>query len=570
MYHRLPIPSFYAEWLAGILGLAAMAILLIPASLHNIKVPQISLVFLLLSGIITIQWIIGILHSAQYTLLILSYLIWAFLLTLVGSHFRQEIGWERLTSALAWPLVIAGIINGGIVVLQIVDRTGGTILFLPYLPDYGAIAQANHFADFTALSTISLIYLYAKGRFSIGFLILILIWFLMMLAFSGSRSSWLYLIAIAALAFLMRTNTLKSNNESPATSSLLLITLLTLPVFALIQLFTYYIAPDDLVRLTTSRLVDGAVADTPSARLHVWYDSLRLFLQSPWLGTGVGSMKAKTFLLLDTPTAMASKHIFEHAHNLFLHLLTEMGIGGFLIVISGFIGWILAFKWRELNLETWWLIGLLAVLGIHSMLEYPLWYAYFLGIAAILLGAGDEKLLAINLQIITKKFSKKLSLARLGLVIVLLLGAVNLSTMLVANLKLEDTLSQLESADTNKQKESLAWVKNYSLLSPYAELIHAISTVVDHNDIDNQILLNQSAMNFSPLRKIAYQHVLLLELQRDHAGAKRLLERTLIVYPYDNKYLNMYIPFQYRQEFLKVLSEVSHALPSKKIINNEL
>jgi hypothetical protein len=87
--------------------------------------------------------------------------------------------------------------------------------------------------------------------------------------------------------------------------------------------------------------------------------------------------------------------------------------------------------------------------------------------------------------------------------------------------------------------------------------MYALSMVVDRNDIDHQILLNQSAIRFRPLRKIAYQHVLLLKLKGDVTNARKLLSRTLIVYPYNAKYLELYIPLQYRQEFLDVLSEVN-------------
>jgi O-antigen ligase len=122
-----------------------------------------------------------------------------------------------------------------------------------------------------------------------------------------------------------------------------------------------------------------------------------MFIQSPWLGIGAGQIRWQSFLLLDTPSAIGAVGLFEHAHNLFLHLLTEMGVGAPLLVLAGIVAWLRGFKWRELSLETWWLLGLLSVLGIHSMLEYPLWYTYFLGIVALLLGAGEEKLTPVNL-----------------------------------------------------------------------------------------------------------------------------------------------------------------------------
>jgi hypothetical protein len=95
------------------------------------------------------------------------------------------------------------------------------------------------------------------------------------------------------------------------------------------------------------------------------------------------------------------------------------------------------------------------------------------------------------------------------------------------------------------------------LRSLYAELIQAIQLEIDSSDLKNQFLLNQSALRFRPLRKIAYQHVVLLEQQGDHLGAIKLLKRTQIIYPYKTKYLEAYIPAQYRQTFLTMLSEAT-------------
>ncbi len=561
IYHQLPIISFYTEWVAGILGLTAIAPMLLTAPRPNIQIPQISLIFLVLAAVLGLQWILGMLHSAQYTLLMLSYLIWAFLLTLLGSHLRRELGWNKLVCTLAFFLVIAGIINGGILILQIVTRTGGVIPFLPYLPSFGPFAQENHFADFTALAIASLIYLYVKGRFSTTFSVLMLVWLLFMLAVSGSRSSWLYLIATVILAFVMQAKSIRQNRNSPATRNLLYMCLATLPAFALIHLFTNYIAPDALFNLTTDRIVNGINIDTPSARLQIWHDSLRLSWQSPWLGIGAGNINAESFLLLDTPSAMAFNSAFEHAHNLFLHLLTEMGIGVFLITLTCLIIWLRKFKWYDLNLETWWLITLLAILGIHSMLEYPLWYAYFLGVAAILLGAGEEKIITINIPATSDKLITKFT--RCSLAIILMLGTLNLGTMLAAHIKLEHAIYQPLNTDTTKQKKELDWIYRYTLLSPYAELMYAVSMDMERNDIDYQIALNQSAIDFRPFSKICYQQVALLKLKGDDINAKKLLKRTLMVYPANAAKIVESMPTLYRRAFLQVLTEVNPALSAE-------
>lgn len=558
MYHQLPITSFYSEWIAGALGLLALAPLLTTASWQSISIPQISLIFPGLTAILGIQWITGMLHSTQYALLMLSYLSWAFLLTLLGCHLRRKLGWNKLTNTLAFFLVTAGVINGGMMVLQIVTRTGGAIPFLPALASYGPFSQENHFADFTALATISLIYLFAKGRFTAAFFSLILAWFLLMLAVSGSRSSWLYLSVIAILALVMQVNAVKQNRNSASMRSILYVCLAAIPAFALIHVLTHYVAPDGLFRLTTDRIVNAVNIDTPSARLQIWYDSFRLFWQSPWLGIGSGNINSESFRLLDRTTTLSANRIFENAHNLFLHLLAEMGIGAFLTTLTGLTVWMRKFQWRELNPETWWLISLLTILSIHSMLEYPFWYAYFLGIAAILFGAGEEKVITINTPATSDKLITKFT--RGGLAIVLVLGTLNLGTMLVAHIKLERAIYQPLHADTAKQKKDLDWIYRYTLLSPYSELMHAVSMDMERSDMDYQIALNQSAIDFRPFSKICYQQVALLKLKGDDLNAKILLKRTLMVYPANAAKMAESMPALYRHAFLQVMTEVNPAL----------
>lgn len=556
MYHAQPQPAFYAEWIAGVLGLIAIFPPLSKAARQNIqsplKLPQSSLIFLGLATILCVQWVLGMLHSNRYALSVLSYFVWAFSLVVLGGRLRRELGWDKLVAALAWCLLVAGIINIGIVVLQFVIRTGGVIPFLPNLPSFGALSQQNHFADFCALSTASLIYLHTKGRFSTSFFYLILVGFIFLLSFSGSRSVWLYLIALTILLTILHAKSVKQGTNSIAIRRAYVAGLLLLPLFILVQIFVHYVIPNELVALPTERLLDGVTASTASARLHFWYDSMRIFLQSPWLGVGAGKLIANTFLLVDTPSAMGSKRVFEHAHNLFLHVLAEMGIAGFLIVLVGLFAWLRAFKWRLLNLETWWLISLLAILAIHSMLEYPLWFTFFLGVAAILLGAGDENHISISFPKAANKLAKP------GLILLLILGLANLSTMLIANIKLENWMHKLAYENIYEQ-ENLDWVRQYSLLSPYGELMHAVSMDINTDNIDEQLALNQSVMNFRPFRTIAYRHALLLNLQGQNANAVKQLHRSLIAYPGKFNSALESTPLKYRQQFLGLLSETQAA-----------
>jgi O-antigen ligase len=552
MHHEQPITPFYPEWIAAAMGLVATFPLLSMLSWRNmqsgLKIPQVAFIFLGLATILCVQWALGMLHSKQYALSVLSYFIWAFLLVVLGSYLRRELGWEKLVNALAWCLVVAGIINVCIVILQFVTKTGGVIPFLPNLPSYGALSQPNHFANFCALATSSLIYLFARERFSIGFFTLLFVGFIAMMSLSGSRSTWLYLTVMTILLAITYKNNTKHTNSSKATYRAYRAGLFLIPLFVLIQLVIYYLIPNEFVNLPTERLIDGVTASTSSLRLQFWYDSLRIFLQSPWLGVGAGKLITNTFLILDTPTTMSSNRVFEHAHNLFLHLMAEMGIGAVIVVFIGLWIWLKSFKWREISLETCWLLSLLAVLSIHSMLEYPLWFAFFLGIAAVLLGAGDEKLVTIKLSKIRSQISYFV------LIVLLILGTMNLATSFIANRKLESWLNYLVYENINIH-ENLNWVRRYSLLSPYSEYLYAMSTQISNSNIDNFTVVNQSVMNFRPYPSVAYKQALLLKRQGDVANAKKQLNRALIAYPKNFNTALEKMPVSYRQELIDLLAE---------------
>jgi Virulence factor membrane-bound polymerase, C-terminal len=85
---------------------------------------------------------------------------------------------------------------------------------------------------------------------------------------------------------------------------------------------------------------------------------------------------------------------FDHAHNLPLHLAVELGLP----LTAAVLGLLVAALWHSarlalaadgaagVTLRSAWVMLLL--IALHSLLEYPLWYAYFLLPAAWLCGYG--------------------------------------------------------------------------------------------------------------------------------------------------------------------------------------
>jgi len=128
-----------------------------------------------------------------------------------------------------------------------------------------------------------------------------------------------------------------------------------------------------------TRLGEGG--DISSTRFAIWRNTLALIARNPWLGVGFGEFNFAWTLTVfpDRPVAF-----FDHTHNLPLHLAVELGLPLALLVL-GLLGWGLwqAFQRSRAvpgpgGVARRAAFVMVLLMAIHSQLEYPLWYAYFL------------------------------------------------------------------------------------------------------------------------------------------------------------------------------------------------
>jgi O-antigen ligase len=569
--HTLPISSFYGEWLAGTLGLLALLPLLKRNSWQPLEIPQIALVFLGFIALVFIQWSLGMLNSSQYALMAASYLIWAFFLAVLGSHLRRQLGWERLVTVLAWFVLVSGLLNGIFVLLQLIMQNGVAMSFMPKLSGYGAIAQPNHFANHTALALASLFFLYARGHLKLLATLPATLAFLFMFSLSGSRSTWLYLLAFVILALVLRAlvvgqQGLRAQVEQSQSRRLLRMALIALPLFALVQLAVFFLfnqtSLEKVSSLPTERLLDESVAISGlTIRLHLWQESWQLFMQSPWLGIGLGQIRWETFNTFNQDLAAGMPATFEHAHNLFIHIMTELGVAGLVLLLTGVVAWLRGFSWKHLSFSSWWLLAMLGVIFIHSMLEYPLWYAYFLGMAAFLLGAGEEKTSQVRIA-----FS-----GRALVVTILVLGTVHLGSTLAGNQIIKHWMYVgLKDGVQPEYQEAmfndLHWVQNKTLFAPYVLVLYAHLLTPDETDLQEKLAITRASLNYMPTRAAAYRYPLLLALNNEPEEAVRQLRNALAVFKGSFTKQLKDLPFQYWQLYVELLQE---AKPNLNILEQQ-
>jgi len=135
-----------------------------------------------------------------------------------------------------------------------------------------------------------------------------------------------------------------------------------------------------------------AEADLSASRLRIWADTIDLIRRHPLTGVGVGEFNFAWSLSVMPNRPVA---FFDHAHNLFLHWAAEMGLP-LTAVLTLLLGWGLWGIARAglrggvpaATLPPRASLVMLLLIGLHSQLEYPLWYAYFLLPTAWLLGYG--------------------------------------------------------------------------------------------------------------------------------------------------------------------------------------
>jgi hypothetical protein len=119
----------------------------------------------------------------------------------------------------------------------------------------------------------------------------------------------------------------------------------------------------------------------------LWANVLALIAQHPWLGWGWGETDFAHFMT--GYSSLRFCDMLDNAHDFPLHLALEYGVPFAVAVIAVVSVWVLRrAPWREQH--PWrvmaWCVWV--VLGLHSLLEYPLWYGPFqmtLGLAIGLL-----------------------------------------------------------------------------------------------------------------------------------------------------------------------------------------
>lgn len=285
--------------------------------------------------------------------------------------------------AFMWALLLAGVASAAVSVVQVFapDVADGQWLARSGIPGraVGNMRQPNHLATLLIWACVAAVAL-AEGssarhwRFGLPGALVALV---LAIVLSASRTGMLAVLLLAAWGLLDRRLTRSSRMALLATPLMLVMHWFLLSAWASVGSHAFG---------AESRLSEGA--GSPS-RLAILANAWTLLQQHPLTGVGWGefNLSWSMTVLPNRPVAF-----FDHCHNLPMQLLVELGWPLGLLVL-GLLAWSL------------WLAGrasmravgdeavmcrsafmLVLMVGLHSLLEYPLWYSYFLLPTAFALG----------------------------------------------------------------------------------------------------------------------------------------------------------------------------------------
>jgi O-antigen ligase len=540
--HSLPLTTFYQEWGAAMLGLFAAILLITRRYWENPEIPRIVLLPFGLIMLVLLQFIFGKIGYFSQALLFTSYFLWVALLMMLGQRLRAELGLPILATALAAFLLLGGELSALAALIQ--HFHWHSILDYVVVVDnhpavFGNMGQPNHFADYICLGLVSLGLLRTRWQMRIWQVMLFGLPLLFVLVLSGSRSAWVYLLCFVALAFFWQR---RDKSCAPLLHYSLALVLgfglmhlvVQLPLFGgsvntVTPLGRMLESSSDLVGSSASNVAPATTAaggmEEKSIRLHIWHEAWLIFTQNPLLGAGMGQFGWQHFVLGPVLKNPIVTGLYNNAHNLMVQTAAEMGLGGLLILLGTLALWVRQVKNSPHTIYHWWGCGLLTVLAIHSLLEYPLWYAYFLGVAALTLGMLDGTTYRLEMR----------GAGRWSLAAVLLLGTLSMLQMWLGYQRLEHLVATpITSAKEKEQAAAeLLEVRNQVLLRPFVEMVLTGFIQARVDNFADVRSLNTSAMHFVPTNSVVYREALLLALAGEKDAAQTQQDRAIWSYPED-------------------------------------
>ncbi|CAH0348020.1 PglL family O-oligosaccharyltransferase [Aquabacterium sp. CECT 9606] len=305
----------------------------------------------------------------------------------VGLSDRGHEVFDVFCEALAW----AGVAGMVLALVQVFHPAwaDGSWIAEPTMPGraVGNLRQPNHFSTLLVWSCCATAWLGARGRWPQVLAAAAIVLMIGGVVFTASRTGTIAMFLLAVWGW----------RDRDLPKRLRLVLMLAPIIYGAwwAGMWQWSHMGTGVAFAAEARLHDHS--DISSSRFKIWANVLDLIAMHPWTGVGYGEFNlAWTF----TPFPTRPVAFFDHTHNLLLQWAVEFGVPvAVLMTVLSLWG-------------LWGLVGpglkstepqpgqtfagtpagatavIVMLVGLHSLLEYPLWYSYFLLPAAFAWGMG--------------------------------------------------------------------------------------------------------------------------------------------------------------------------------------
>jgi Virulence factor membrane-bound polymerase, C-terminal/O-Antigen ligase len=522
---------FEAEWLAAALGTAAaLAALAVPgASVLSLPAPaRWLLAFALFLGVQT-----AFVHPvyAQVPLLAALYVLYAALLIWLGAQLAATNGLERAATLLAACLLAGGLANAASGVIQFYGtpallQDAVAELLYPFRA-YGNIAQPNLYANYLALGGTALLFLWLRRNLRTGFALAAAMLLAWGFALSGSRTVLLYVLWYGLLGLLARKVQSGSDGRRLSSAAFALAAVV-LVLYAAVPWLNTALKLSSAANDALDRMLPASVEGEP--RWQMWLLAWHVFTNAPLFGVGIGEFAGAAFRSGLSPNLTRFGQVWTSAHNLPLQLLAETGVLGAFLALGAVCTWCWQAGRRYVagaQAAMWWIIAAVGIELIHSMVEFPLWSAHFLGVTALLMGLATQ-------PGTTSKAGSRLtwtvaagSCAALALATALLLrDYVRLSATRVTGTRLT-----LASAAETARDAAVMRALTRGLLAPPAEYWIILGAPLDRSRLTEMLKMSERVARSFPAHAVIVRRAVFLAFDGQAAAARRLLAQAMYSFP---------------------------------------
>jgi len=375
-YHLHPFRSYYND---GFVILGALVLLFdltirptVRFKFASVSLLPFFLILVILLQALTLSPVVGV--NLLFPCL---YLALAGVSIIIGATIcSDEAGQKSFVTMLAVVFFIVGLIS---VVMQLVQAFALNFApFVMYMGNnasfarpYANIAQPNQLALILCFGLAANYYIFQIGVLNAKVVIATSAFLLTGLVLTQSRIGWLIVPTFFVLLWQRSPQTIPVRR----TVLIILSTVYLLMVLAL----PFIIASFGVSGGSIAEHVGGR-----SERSVLWEQAWHMASVHPWLGIGWFGFGAEQVRIA---ADFGSSTYAEHAHNIILNFAAEMGWPITLLVFVSLTWWFFqACLFTKQTADTRFASLCLIAVTVHSMVEFPMWYAYILLPVSMLMG----------------------------------------------------------------------------------------------------------------------------------------------------------------------------------------